>query len=140
MDHATPGMIVSLTPANAFSLEEVRLLNECRISPLYVFEFVLAMWPSMKSLMELREDLLYEQLAAELGDTIVADWCETEIDTMFPQRYDAIYQLIKRLYERLIPHFASITDGLPGRPVQTVTYQPFSQQASFLRFHIDDTL
>ena len=135
-----PGMVIPITPKNAFTLEEISLLSVCRMSPTYIFEFVLAMWPSMKSLMDLREDFLYEHLAVELGDALVAEWSEVEIETEFPLRYDALYALMKRLFERLIPYFATIPDGLPDQPVQTVTYQPFCDSASLLRFHVEDLL
>lgn len=133
-----PMMVVPFTPQTAFTLEESSLLKSCNTTETFLFEYVLAMWGLIDDLIDQREDQLYEQLAADLGDLIVGlvDM-ETAESCWFSRQYDQLYALIIRLYQRFKPYLGRVPDGLPGLPVTYMTYHPFVSDASVLRFHVD---
>lgn len=132
-------MIIPITHQTAFTLEESSLLQSCQMSDLYMFEFILAMWGIIDDMIETREDLLYEQLAADLGDTIVGDRPPENVDgNWFAHRFDQLYAVVIRLYWLLKPYLGRVPDGTSGMLVSSMTYHPFVSDASVLRFHVDE--
>lgn len=135
-------LIVPITPESAFTVEEINFLREQDLTELWLFEYVLAMWGLIEdSRITNHEDMLYEQIAADIGEIIMSNRWDTATaatQMWFNQTFDRIYRLMRKLCDQLRPFLGKLPEGLPHQPVQVITYTPFTKQDSILEFHLED--
>jgi hypothetical protein len=151
-------MIVPLTPANVLAFEERQFIRELGVTEEWLFEYVLAMYGVMEDLrIANREDHMYEQMAGDLGDALMAqepDVFSEEAQARFAQRFDRLFHLMKKVIDQMRPYIDPVSRGLPNAPVEVITFEPLivpnphrptpapaaniPYRSSVLTFHLED--
>lgn len=121
-------MIVPLTPANVLTADERNFVRELGTDENWVFEYVLAMYGVIQDIRSTgRDDYLYNQLAGDLGDSIIGmdDLPESyDCQTGFALKFDRLHGLILKVADQLVPYVDSVSRGLPSQPVEVITFEP----------------
>lgn len=132
--------IVPITVHTAFTPEEAALLNLLRIGEEKMFEYILATWGVFVDFFRMgRRDYAYDQLMSDLADDLFIDQEHPQsmrAQQLFAARADALFSLLERLHHRLDPMIGTLADGVPGQPVEWITYNHWTKQASVLDFHL----
>ena len=153
-------MIVPLTPRNVLTFDETQFLRSINVNEDWLFEYVLAMYGVMEDLrIANREDHMYEQLAGDLGDALMAnepDVFSNEAQDRFAKQFDKLFHLMKKVIDQIRPFVDSVSRGLPDKPVEVITFEPFivpnprrptpapqseiPYRSSLLTFHLEDPM
>lgn len=123
-----------------FTLEELSVLETTGINRLKMVEYTFALWGvHTEFLREGRRDWGYDQMVCDLADDLFprgVNHASEQAQQMFAHSADALYRVLLKLMAKFEPYIGTLADGIPNRPVETITIHPYGRDAMVVAMYL----